>query len=444
MSAGGLEHIRFGYGLTGAALPALSGADLQFALLGPDKMATRFARATSQDRLAAVHAFVGQRNRDPQSKLTQSMQKTLRQTHSEDFKAALARAVAAPVGFRERLAAFWADHFTVAAQNTRVATLVGPFHDEAIRPHLAGPFSQMLFAASTHPAMLLYLDQQNSVGPNAKLSRDGQGLNENLAREILELHSLGVGASYSQGDVTEFAKLLTGLRVTPGGMRYQAGLAEPGAKAVLGVLYGGASSLDQIRAALVDIALKPETAQHLAHKLVTHFITDTPDPALVARMAEAYLASGGSLMALYEVMLASSDAWQADLRKIKQPFDFIVSSGRAIGVTADQVMGLDRKQFGAAVVRPLTRMGQKPFEPRGPDGWPEEADAWVTPAMLAARIDWSARVAEELAGKVDPRRLLEAVLPGLASDDLRFAVNGTESGWEGVALILASPQFNRR
>lgn len=439
-----LEHIRFGYGLTPDEPVHMGAPELLNGLKEPDELALIYPREPSNDRLQTMSVYHSHRRKDRRSEITVSMLKRLRRLSSKDFAVRLTRSVAAKAGFRERLVAFWSDHFTVAAQTLNVSVLIGPFHDEAIRPNLTGPFSQLLFAAATHPAMLHYLDQQNSVGPNSVLAKEGRGLNENLAREILELHSLGVGASYGQNDVTEFAKLLTGLRVTPNGMRYVPAFAEPGAKRVLGKTYGGNVGAIEILSAFEDIALKPETADHLARKLVIHFIEDVPEEALVTRMAAAYLASGGKLMSLYEVMLADPTAWSPDLRKVKQPYDFMVSAARAIGVTADQIMDMGRGAFRSAVATPLARMGQPPFEPMGPDGWPEEAEAWITPAMLAGRIDWASGMAERLAGKVDPRTLLDRVLPGLASDDLRFAVNATESGWEGVALILASPEFNRR
>ena len=438
-----IAAIRFGYGHAPGHAAATGADDLLADLSGPDAMAERFPRDASAGRLGAFRDFTRLRREQPDAPAVMDMRKALRGTRDGDLRTTLARAVAAPVGFRERLVAFWANHFSVAARGFTTGTLIGAYRDEAIRPHISGRFADMLVATVTHPAMLLYLDQQNSVGPNAPQARPGRGLNENLAREVLELHTLGVGAAYSQRDVTEFAKLLTGLRLGPEGMIYNPAMAEPGAETVLGERYAG-ETLDSVRAALEDIALRPETAAHIARKIAVHFVSDMPDAGLVAAMTDAYLAGDGALMPVYEAMLDHPAAWAAPMAKVKPPMDYVVSAARALGLDADVVAGLDGRALRIGFGLPLTKMGQPPFAPRGPDGWPEAPEDWITPATLAARIDWATRLARERAGRIDPRALLDKVLPGMAGADLAFAVAGTESGWEGVALILVSPEFNRR
>ncbi len=294
--------------------------------------------------------------------------------------------------------------------------------------------------------MLVYLDQNSSIGPNSMAGLDrGQGLNENLAREILELHTLGVGSGYGQADVTEFAELLTGIRLTKDGMRFMPRFAEPGAEMVLGVLYGSKNgSLAAVDAALRDIALRPETARHLAHKLAVHFVQDTPDEDLVEHITQAYLASDGDLRTTYGAFLEHPGAWVEALRKVKQPRDYVVSSLRAFGFEADFLRGLDRKEIRSGILNPLSSMGQTPNRPSGPDGWPEEAAAWITPATLSARIEWAMELARRFGQDLDPRVFLEGALGDAASENTSFLVAGSEAKWEGVALALASPEFNRR
>ena len=306
----------------------------------------------------------------------------------------------------------------------------------------------MLIATTTHPMMLHFLDQSSSIGPQsrrAKVSDKQRGLNENLARELLELHTLGVGSAYGQEDVTQLAALLTGLRVTPNGFRFNPSLAEPGAEVVLGASYGGgAARLADIDAALDDLALHPDTARHLATKLVAHFISDTPDPGMITAMSDAYLAADGDMMALYKTMLDHPASWGTRLEKVKPPFDYVVSSLRALSVIPKALDALNRKDLRNGIAQPLIAMGQTPARPPGPDGWPETADAWITPALLTARIEWSAGLARLFAEDLDPRTFLETALGGLASRNLTFAAAGAETRWEGVAVVLASPEFNRR
>ncbi|CAN0602203.1 unnamed protein product, partial [Ectocarpus sp. 12 AP-2014] len=226
-----------------------------------------------------------------------SARQRLARNSMADMRAILQHAVTGP-GFGERLVQFWGDHFTVAANGPILRVLAPDVVDNAVRPNISGRFSDMLRAVTLHPGMLVYLNQVQSFGPNSKAGkRTGKGLNENLAREILELHTLGVGAGYAQKDVRSFANLLTGLSADKGGFKFRNGLVEPGQHTVLGRVYDG--KLPGIEKALEDIAMHPDTARHLAVKLVTHFIGGTPDPEHVDHMAQAYLASNGDLLKIY-------------------------------------------------------------------------------------------------------------------------------------------------
>ena len=361
-------------------------------------------------------------------------------------RAGFARALDNPDGFRERLVRFWANHFSVSAKNRQELLLPGTMIEDAIRPHLTGRFSDMLQAATLHPAMLTYLDQVLSVGPTSVVGRRrDRGLNENLARELIELHTLGVDAGYSQTDVRQMAELLTGLSVDSlRGFVFDPRRAEPGAETVLGISYSGEGTAPILQA-LNDLAMRPETAGHIARKLVVHFVSDTPDAALVAHLRAAYLKTGGDLMAVYAALLEHPGASGPGADKARQPFDFIISSLRALGITGDALMQGGERPFRRFVIAPMQGMGQAVQGPGGPDGWPEETATWINPARLAARINWAMDVPARLLSELpDPTALAVRALGPRASERLLWAVARAESVREGVGLVLASAEFNRR
>ncbi|MHA3976256.1 DUF1800 domain-containing protein [Halovulum sp. GXIMD14794] len=367
-------------------------------------------------------------------------------TMTNDRRRMLARAIDAEDGFFERLAWFWTDHFSVEAANRRRALLTHDMIESAIRPQMTRRFSDLLIAVTKHPAMLTYLNQNRSTGPNSKVGQKGKrGLNENLAREILELHTLGVGADYAQTDVRQFAELLTGLTLDDDGYAFNPRLAEPGAETLLGESYGGKrASEEDIDRALTDLAMHPETARHLSRKLYVHFIGGAVDEDAVEALAKAYLEEDGKLMPLYRTLVNLPQAMELPLQKAKTPLEFTVSALRALDVSGPEVLRLSRKQFSDALMIPLMQMGQPLLEPTGPDGFPEEPEAWITPAGLAARVSWAGALAQERARDMDPRAFVETALGPVASDLLVRAVAGSETKHEGVALVLASPEFNRR
>ncbi|WP_424971688.1 DUF1800 domain-containing protein [Dinoroseobacter sp. S76] len=441
-----LAAFRFGYGPSPHAPGARDAVGLLASLSSPHP---------APDDWAARHTLLAERQaarkdrrekKDGAEARNMAVNRALRDQRLQDHQTRLAETVGAPIGFDQRLRAFWDDHFTIEAQASTLTLFVPHFHAQAIAPHIAGRFRDMLRAASTHPAMLLYLDQTRSFGPNSRAGqRMGRGLNENLAREILELHTLGVDAAYAQRDVREFAELLTGLHWDAEGFRFRPRRAEPGAEELLGQRYGGAEAdLGPVLAALDDLAAHPDTARHLARKLVVHFI-GAPAPAdLVEDMAAAYLAADTSLMALYEVMLEDPRAWAPEFRKIRLPYEVIVAASRGAGFTAAQI----RAQRPGVIARDLlnqqARMGQIPWKPGGPDGWAEDAETWITPVGLAARLRWAQAFTRRHLGQHDPRAFLAATLGERASPVLRSAVAGAESREAGLSLVLASPEFNRR
>lgn len=446
--------IRFGEGLSPdvaapasieALLAQVQGDAEVFAVPPFLEVLPRLAQVSQMRR--AFRRAADEGTRESLRKAFREEQRILVRAHSGHAQRLFARAIVTETPFRDRLTRFWGDHFTVVGKNTLMRDVVPHYHAQAIRPHVAGRFSDMLRAVVTHPMMLFYLDQTASFGPGSVAARGRRGLNENLARELLELHTLGVGGGYGQADVRQLAELLTGLTAQlKGGFSFAPKRAEPGAETVLGLSYGGDDpALADIFAVLDDLAMHPETGAHLARKLAVHFCADAPDDGMVAAMTRAYLEHGGALMPVYAAMLEHPFAWESFGQKVKQPIDFVMSSLRALAVPAASVTRLNRTKMQSYINGPLAAMGQPAFAPLGPDGWPERAQDWVTPQGLAARLQWAmAAPSAFFRGLPDPRDFAQTALGGLADERVLFAAASAESRREGVGLILASPAFQRR
>ena len=454
-----LAAIRLGYGLSPLTPPP---ADAEAVLAsaartgpGPDAVSLDAARELILQlrELGAAREMGGEAGLAEYRAYAQK----LGRMSLQDLQRRMARAVDDPVGFGERLVQFWSDHFTARPLGAAQQPLGLAFVDEAIRPHVNGRFEDMFFAADTHPMMLTYLNQIESRGPNStfaiKHKAKGLGLNENLAREAMELHSMGVGAPYAQTDVRELAELLTGLTYNHvKGFAYSPQMAEPGAETVLGKSYGGdknskdkQAGLKDIRAALRDIARRPETAQHLSRKLAVHFMSDNPPEDLVQALAATWRDTQGDLAQVYRV-LVTHPALAATLRqKVRQPYDLVIAGFRALGITGARIAALEFPASARMTFNILHSMGQPWGQQRGPDGWPEEAEAWIAPQLLAARINWSLRMPRVMLEQLpDPRELMRTAFGGTQSEQLAWAVPKAETAAEGVALILASSDFNRR
>lgn len=449
-----LAAIRFGTGLSPLHAAPADAEAMMASLAGPDEARARFPVAGLAELWPLIANYSAarrarKRDGDGAQEEFRAAVASINQARYAGLMARLMRATHTSDGFRERLTWFWADHFTVRAKSVRYRPGPATYVEDAIRPHLTGRFADMLRAAAIHPVMLSYLDQNSSLGlmSQAGLARSG-GLNENLARELLELHTMGVGARFTQEDVTQFAELLTGLSFNvKNGFRFRPQRAEPGAELVLGKRYGGdgRASAKDIFAALDDIARTPATAAHLARKLAVHFVSDTPDPDLVAAMTDAYIAHDGELARVYEALLSHPASWSPQASKARQPFEFIAAALRALGTSEDRLAGLEARQINRLILYPLARMGQPYEEPPGPDGWPEAAEAWITPPALAERISWAMNVkALHHAPLPQPRVFVQTALGSQARDDLAAAVRMAESKRAGVGLVLASPAFNRR
>jgi uncharacterized protein (DUF1800 family) len=405
-------------------------------------------------------AAMGTTETKPADGLPDSARKFLRQSIRDDYLvmngARMSAALSTDTPFVERLVHFWANHFAISADKLPVIGLAGLLEFEAIRPHVLGKFSDMLLAVEQHPAMLIYLDQAQSIGPNSRAgqriaARGGQkrGLNENLAREIMELHTLGVRTGYTQADVTEFARALTGWTVSgiargpaarlmgqaaPGDFEFAELLHEPGERVIIGKRYAQDGEA-QGRAVLMDLAASPATARHIATKLTRHFAGDDPPPAMVDRLTRKFLDSGGDLPAVYRAIIDSPEAWVARPVKFKTPWEWSVSALRAVGQTDAE------PQMAAAL---LNQLGQPTWRPGSPAGFDDIAASWAAPEALMLRVEAAQRIADRAASTVDARTLAEKLFPGSLSDATRTSIARAESPAEGLALLLVSPEFVRR
>ncbi len=398
-------------------------------------------RAAARDQRAAGADAV---------KLAKSLRDIYLPAYTAEVLARWRAAVTSERSFVERLVQFWSNHFAVSVDKLVVLGLAGALEREAIRPHVLGTFSDMLLAVEQHPAMLLYLDNQQSIGPNsvaARLaSRRGKdfGLNENLGREILELHTLGVDGQYTQADVHALATLVTGWSIggdagrlrggVPGEFFFRAALHEPGDAMLLGKRYA-AGGMEQGVGALRDLALHPRTARHLATKLVRHFVADDPPAAAVERVLAAYLHTGGDLPSTYRALIAAPESWQNPLTKFKTPADYIYSSWRALSLP----VGTNMRDL-----RVFEELGQRSFQPGSPAGWADRSADWDGSAALMKRLEWAQGVGQRLGARSDAQQLASAVLGASLGANTQRAIARAADGAQALTLLLGSPEFMRR
>ena len=348
----------------------------------------------------------------------------------------------ATIGFHERLVMFWMNHFAISVKKSQLCAITaGAYEREAIRPHVFGSFSDMVLSVESHPCMLEYLDNEQSVGPDSQADRSGKrGLNENLAREIMELHTLGVGSGYSQADVTAFAKVITGWSFSRNGERGPAGAFtfnarahEPGAQTIMGKRYGQ-DGVDQGIAVLRDLCRHPATATHIATKLARHFVADAPPPALVSRLAKTFSDTDGDLAEVSKALIAAPEAWTPTLAKVRSPNEYLCALIRATGVTLKP----------NAITADLSNMGQALWQPSGPNGYPDTVAAWASPEGMAARMEVVSALAHRADPSLDPRTFAESHLGDLLSDHTRDAIARAETVPQGLSLVFLSPEFMRR
>jgi uncharacterized protein (DUF1800 family) len=378
--------------------------------------------------------------------------KMLRGQTREQFRDEAAKrtliAVTSEAPFLERWVQFWSNHFTVSVQRPVVLGLVVPFEDEAIRPYALGKFRDMLLAVTRHPAMLLYLDNAVSIGPNSRAGiRRERGLNENFARELLELHTLGVDGGYTQNDVRELAKILTGWTIPPknraggpgeyGAFRFVPNVHEPGDKQLLGRTIRESGEREGLEA-LTLLAQHPATANFIATKLVRHFVADTPPQSSVLAIAKVFRDSDGDLTAVANALIDLPAAWDPPLGKVKTPNELVISALRGIGAS-------DGPDLLRGTAGSLQQLGQFPFTAPSPAGWSDEASSWIGPEAALLRVEWGlAFGARAAARNVDPATMLAGTVAPVASKATSFHVEHAPSIAEAIALLVASPEFQRR
>lgn len=397
---------------------------------------------------------------DKKQKIIRQTRKKQREEFMSEMHLRLQKAVESRYPFAERLVHFWSNHFTVSGKAKAIITgMLGAYEREAIRPHVFSSFEDMLLAAETHPAMLIYLDNHQSIGPNSPIGkRRKRGLNENLAREIMELHTLGVNGGYTQRDVTEFAKIITGWSVRgakqdgAAGYRFNYGAHEPGAKYVMGVQYGSPEVVknrqqaeflaqQEGRMALKDFARHPSTAKFIATKLARHFIADNPPPAAIKALTNSFIQSRGYLPDVYRTLIGIKEIWQQPLPKYKPPYDYIVTVFRMLGVS------LDDNKAKTAVKQALTMMDHVPFMALSPAGWGDVEGEWLSPDSLMNRIEWGHSLAGRYQRQIlvdDPSQFAERTIGALLSAEEMTAIKRAPSKADAISLALLSPAALRR
>jgi uncharacterized protein (DUF1800 family) len=390
----------------------------------------------------------------------------------ENFRARVSRAIGARLeaaltseqSVHERLVHFWSNHFTVSTAKPGAVALPPSFEREAVRPHVGGRFADMLQASTKHPGMIVYLDNWLSIGPNSLAAQRpnrarrtpgggrATGINENLAREILELHTLGVNGGYTQGDVQALATVITGWtyerprlrdlvsdrvadRSGPELFEFDADAHEPGPKTLLNRTYTQ-TGITQGEAVLTDLAHHPSTARFLATKLCRHYIADDPPPAAVARVERRFRDSDGDLRETMEAVADSPEAWETPFAKFKRPEEYAIAVLRAADI---------RTLPPNAGVAALTAMGQRPYSAPGPDGWADSAEAWLTGDLVWKRLEFAQAYAERIArADVNPLDLGDACLGASMSHETRTAIARAESPAQGLALLFGAPEMQRR
>ena len=412
--------------------PAWAGQTDTDALLSDYQSRQRELRSLPEDQRAAAR---------------QQLRRGARNGYLDAVNARLASAIDTPAPFVERLVHFWSNHFAVSVDKLLIVGLAGGFEADAIRPNVLGRFEDLLLAVVRHPTMMLYLDQAQSIGPRSMMGsrareaqQRGRGLNENLAREIMELHTLGVRSGYAQEDVTEFARALTGWTLPGDGsggdatFRFVPALHEPGPRTILGKVYSEDGE-QQARAVIHDLVTAPATALHIARKLARHFVADDPPQALVQRLADTFTRTGGDLVSVYRELVASAEAWQPSTVKFKSPWDWSISSLRALG---------RRSMPPTQASNLMTQLGQPVWRPGSPAGYNDSAASWAAPDALMRRVEVAQRFAQQAGDAIDARSLAPRVLPGALTEATAAAIARAESAGTALALLLVSPEFLRR
>jgi len=435
---------RLGFGVDGVDRWPASIDDAQIRCIGQLRKGTAFDAPGLMSTQTALELFVaratvikGGGDKDQMAKFPAGGQ-----VLAVDLDARLARIAATDQPLVERLALHWLNHFTAAIAETPFAYFLSAFEREAIRPHMLGKFTDLLIAATTHPAMLVYLNNRNSIGPaSLRGVRAKKGLNENHAREVLELHTLGVNGGYRQQDIIELAKAMTGwtIDINPRDdpmehrLDFDPRIHEPGVRSFMGKRYpdtGKQQALDILR----DVALHPATASFVTRRMVAHFIGDSAPPALATGLAKVFLDSGGDLMAVTTALVRDDAIWTLPLVKIRPPIEFAGAAARLLGA-----MPPNPRPMAS-----LKAMGQPYMAAAAPNGWPEANEAWIAPDAWKSRLDWAAQASARIPVPAQPGVLVERAFGDAVSNETRNAVLGGATFSQSLTLLLLSPEFQRR
>ncbi|MGA0532517.1 DUF1800 domain-containing protein [Hansschlegelia sp. KR7-227] len=373
----------------------------------------------------------------------------------KELDARIAKHLSVEIGFVERLVLFWSNHFSMSINKDDVIRgSYGQLEREVIRANVLGDFTAMLRGVIQHPAMLRYLDNQDSIGPHSKRGKEWRrGLNENLGRELLELHTLGAGGGYSETDVTSMAKALTGWSYVNGWQAdssweggapsirgqfiFRRDWHEPGPITILGKTYRN-DGVKRGQRVLIDLARKRATAEHLAFKLVRHFITDQPTPAMVDPVADAFRKTGGDLKATALALIALPEAWNEPMRKIRTPYELAIAQFRAMRTSY-----VDENRW--AFTEPLRALNDLPWERPAPDGYPDESYAWLDPDGMTIRLDTAMLVVDRFGeGVRQPLKLARSLYGAALSEDLADALTWIPDTRSALTLLFMSPEFQRR
>jgi uncharacterized protein (DUF1800 family) len=384
------------------------------------------------------------------SSTPEEMRRTMQQPGNEVVvelaQQKLLRAVYSERQLHEVLADFWFNHFNVDARKGRTRFLLTEYEREAIRPHVLGRFRDLLEATAKSPAMLFYLDNWMSVDANGpRLAAMGRGLNENYARELMELHTLGVDGGFTQKDVTEVARAFTGWTIPPrrqGGasFRFVAALHDDGQKVVLGRTIKAGGGMTDGEQVLDLLASHPSTARFISLKLARRFVSDSPPRKLVDRMAERFRATGGDLREVMRALFMSPEFLSPDAyrTKVKTPLEFVVSAARATGAVIGDARPL---------VRAMQQLGMPLYQCQPPTGYKDTADAWTSTGALVSRMNFAAMLTSEPRFVIrlpDRNSFLRSALGPHVSEATGATIAKASSDPQVAALTLGSPEFQKR
>jgi len=360
------------------------------------------------------------------------------------------------IGFVERLVLFWSNHFSMSVdKGETVRGTIGQWERDVVRRHVLGNFRDMLHETIKHPAMLAYLDNDSSIGPNSPVGQSwGVGFNENLAREILELHTVGSGGGYSETDVTAFANMLTGwsyvrgwesdngwsggTSLNRGQFIYRPDWHEPGAFEVMGKTFP-AGGQEQVETLLDDLSVHPATAEHIAFKLVRHFITDHPTPAMVEPIKQKFLQTGGNLKSVALALINLPEAWSTPLRKFRTPYEYAIAKYRALG---KRYKNSEPWVFSEE----LRALSQLPWGAHSPEGYSDETPTWLNPDAMRVRLNVGQYISYAFSpdSNRDVPNLADSLFGSALSQATRSRLVSAGNSNDALTILFSSPEFQRR